>query len=344
MPFSALPAAARIAALALGTLTAFGASLTQPVAAADAPIVMKIGTATLNDPQHEWIKRYKTAVERDSHGRIQVQIYPASQLGSVPREIEGTQFGSIQGWVGPSQLLIGVDPRYQVLSTPGIFRDVPQFNRVLADPQFRSSFLALGADKGLKGVALFFTGPNSWITRKPVRTLNDLNGLKIRVLAGPLEEQAQRALGATGVPMPLDQVAPALQQGAIDGIITTIVTATPLKYYSEAPYDLAANPSYLGTVAVLSKTWFERLPPELQKVLVDDGPRVAHDLTPYTTSFLSSAEKQWIAGGGKINRLSPADEKMMIEKLKPVGPDVFKDKPAVKQMYDQLLAAIARVH
>jgi TRAP-type C4-dicarboxylate transport system substrate-binding protein len=344
LPFRPLPTAARILALALIALPAFGGSATQPVAAADAPIVMKIGTATLNDPQHEWIKRYKTAVERDSHGRIQVQIYPASQLGSVPREIEGTQFGSIQGWVGPSQLLIGVDPRYQVLSTPGIFRDTPQFNRVLADKQFSSAFLALGADKGLKGVALFFTGPNSWITRKPVRTLSDLNGMKIRVLAGPLEEQAQKALGATGVPMPLDQVAPALQQGAIDGIITTIVTATPLKYYSEAPYDLDANPSYLGTVAVLSKSWFDRLPADLQKVLVDDGPRVGHDLTSYTTSFLADAEKQWVAGGGKITHLSPADQKTMIEKLKPVGPNVFNDKPAVKQMYDELQAAIARAH
>lgn len=343
MPLSALPAAARIGALALGCITALGSCLAQPADAANAPIVMKIGTATLDDPQHEWIKRYKTAVERDSHGRIAVQIYPASQLGSVPREIEGTQFGSIQGWVGPSQLLIGVDPRYQVLSTPGIFRDASQFNRVLADRRFSSAFLALGADKGLKGVALFFTGPNSWITRKPVLTLNDLKGLKIRVLAGPLEEQAQRALGATGVPMPLDQVAPALQQGAIDGIITTIVTATPLKYYAEAPYDLAANPSYLGTVAVLSKTWFDHLPADLQKVLVEDGPRVAHDLTPYTMGFLSTAEKRWVAGGGKINHLSAADQKTMIETLKSVGPNVFKDKPAVKQMYDQLLAAIARV-
>ena len=63
--------------------------------------VMKLSTATLNDTQHEWMKRFAAAVEKDSGGRIKGEVYAASQLGSIPRQIEGTQFGSIQGWVGP---------------------------------------------------------------------------------------------------------------------------------------------------------------------------------------------------------------------------------------------------
>jgi TRAP-type C4-dicarboxylate transport system substrate-binding protein len=58
-----------------------------------APIVMKLSTATINDTQHEWLKRFAAAVEQDSGGRIKGEIYPASQLGSIPRQIEGTQFG-----------------------------------------------------------------------------------------------------------------------------------------------------------------------------------------------------------------------------------------------------------
>ena len=61
------------------------------------------------------------AVEKDSGGRIKGEIYPASQLGPIPRQIEGVQFGSIQGWMGPPEFLVGVDERYEALSAPGLF-------------------------------------------------------------------------------------------------------------------------------------------------------------------------------------------------------------------------------
>ncbi|HZC56762.1 MAG TPA: hypothetical protein VE396_12070 [Xanthobacteraceae bacterium] len=55
---------------------------------------MKLSTATLNDTQHEWLRRFAAAVAKDSGGRIKGEVFPASQLGSIPRQIEGTQFDS----------------------------------------------------------------------------------------------------------------------------------------------------------------------------------------------------------------------------------------------------------
>ena len=91
--------------------------------------VMKLSTATLNDTQHEWLKRFAAAVEKDSGGRIKGEVYPASQLGPIPRQIEGVQFGSIQGWMGPPEFLVGVDTRYEILSTPGLFTSFDQTRR-----------------------------------------------------------------------------------------------------------------------------------------------------------------------------------------------------------------------
>jgi TRAP-type C4-dicarboxylate transport system substrate-binding protein len=82
--------------------------------------VMKIGTATINESQHEWCKRFAAMVEKDTSGRIKAEIYPASQLGAIPREIEGVQFGEIQGYVGPPEFLAGINERYEVLSAPGL--------------------------------------------------------------------------------------------------------------------------------------------------------------------------------------------------------------------------------
>src|ERR1700719_4061295 len=96
-------------------------SPTAPAVAAD--FVMKFGCATMNEGQHQFLKFYKEEVEKASGGRIEVQVYPNSQLGPIPREIEGVQLGSIQGYVGPVDFFVGVDPRYGVFSAPMLFRD-----------------------------------------------------------------------------------------------------------------------------------------------------------------------------------------------------------------------------
>ena len=89
--------------------------------AQDKAFVMKLTLATINDTQHEWCRRFVAAVEKDSGGKIKGEIYPASQLGPIPRQIEGVQFGSIQAWIGPPEFLVGVDKRYESLSAPGEF-------------------------------------------------------------------------------------------------------------------------------------------------------------------------------------------------------------------------------
>ena len=193
--------------------------------------VMKLSTATFNDTQHEWMKRFGAAVQKNSGGRIKAELYPASQLGSIPRQIEGAQFGSIQGWVGPPEFLVGVDERYEALSAPGVFTSQDQDARVINDPPVRDLMLGLGADKGLAGVGVFPLAPSSIVSRKPVHHLAELSGMKIRVLASPFQLEMIKRMDASPVAMTLADVLPALQQGAIDGALGTVprVRAAPLR-------------------------------------------------------------------------------------------------------------------
>ena len=85
--------------------------------------------------------------------------------GSIPRMIEGTQFGSIQAWAGPPQFLAGVDSRFEVLSAPGVFKSLEHNFNTMQDPELNSAFLALGANKGLKGVGLYTHGPAGFAMR-----------------------------------------------------------------------------------------------------------------------------------------------------------------------------------
>jgi TRAP-type C4-dicarboxylate transport system substrate-binding protein len=277
---------------------------------------MKLGTASLNDQQHEWMKMYKEALERDSGHRIRVDIYPSAQLGSIPREIEDTQFGAIQGWVGPPEFLTGIDQRFEVLGIPSVFANDEQVNKTLVDPQFATPFMALASDKGLVGISLFVT-------------------------AGPVLEGVTRMLGATPVPMSLDQVLPALQQGAIDGIISSVAVTTPLKYYTVAPY-VKPMPGYTVDITVISKSWLASLPPDLQKIVLDDGLKIGRAIVPFTTSYLARQAGVWTSGGGHIDRFPPAEEKAFTASVASIGHDVTSTNPDLAAMYATLLTTAAK--
>ena len=312
-----------------------------PARAAD-PIVMKIGTATLNDMQHEFMRRYQAAIEKDTKGRIKVEIYPASQLGSIPREIEATQFGSIQGWVGPPEFLSGVDPRFEALSAPNLLGDLQHAARVLNDKEFSTAFLGLGADKGLKGLALFVHGPTAFDTRKPVNSIDDLKGMKIRVLAAQLQMEQVARFGGTAVPMALDQVLPALQQGAIDGVMSDLPVFTSLHYADAAKYVYEADQAMLCSIAMISKQWYDGLPPDLQAIVLADGTKVARDMLPWITQFNNDQHKLWVQQGGVVVSPTPEQRKAIDARMVGLSEEVLKDKPLVKKMVDLAAAAAAR--
>src|SRR4029077_18946661 len=173
---------------AFGVVVACGMAATMIGApAAHAPagktFVMHLSTATFHDTQHKWVKRFAAGVEKDSGGRIKGEIYPASQLGPIPRQIEGVQFGSIQAWMGPPEFLVGVDMRYEALSAPGLLTSYDQMAKVIHDPAVRDMMFGFGAAKGLEGIGFAPIGPSSIATKKEIKRLAELKGLKLRVLA-----------------------------------------------------------------------------------------------------------------------------------------------------------------
>ena len=330
----------RLAAVAVFAAASLG-SFSVPARAAE-PIVMKIGTATLNDMQHEFMKRYAAAVDKDSKGRIKVEVYPASQLGSIPREIEATQFGSIQGWVGPPEFLAGVDARYEALSAPNLFKDVAHANRAVLDKELNGAFLGLGGDKGLKGLALFVHGPSAFDMRKPIATIEDFKGTKIRVLAAQLQMEQIARLGGTPVPMALDQVLPALQQGAIDGVMSDLPVFSSLHFADAAKYVFESNQSMLMSIAVISKQWFDGLAPDLQAIVLNDGTKTARELQPWIVQFNADQHKLWQQQGGVIVTPNAAQKAAIAAKMATLSTDVLRDKPAVKAMVDIAIAAAGR--
>jgi TRAP-type transport system periplasmic protein len=330
-------------AIGLFAMASIAIGLASPVGAqAGNPVTMKLSTATINDTQHEWLRRFAAVVEKDTGGRIRVEIYPASQLGAIPRQIEGVQFGSIQGWIGPPEFLVGIDERYEALSAPGLFINQEQDVRVINDPPVRNMMLGLGANKGLTGVALAPIGPSAIITRKPIHHVAEFKGMKIRVLASPFQLEMIKRMDASPVAMTLADVLPALQQGAIDGALATITVYTTFHYQDAAKYVVETDQPYLNSIVVMSKKWLESLPPDLQKVVRDDATEISNGIVPFVKEFFAAQRKVWTDNGGELTSL-PADEQTaLIQKISAVAVDFSASKPDLNAAVKIVFASAGR--
>lgn len=259
---------------------------------------MKLATATVNDVQTEAIKRFAARVEERSEGRIKTELYPAAQLGSNARMIEGLQFGTVEFYTGPAAYLVGVDSRFQVTDLPAIFEDARHAQRVFSDPTFRETFLNLGADKGLVGLGTYIYGNTAFATAFPGDTVEAFNGKKLRVLASKVERKGVELMGATAVPIDFSEVATALQQGTVDGMKSSPPAFTSLKLYDIVKHITATEDGVMGEVMMVSKIWWDTLPEDLKPCCARKPPPLSRS---FTTMFwkirptLTKPGKRWAA-------------------------------------------------
>ncbi len=311
-------------------------------AAQDKTYTMKITLPTLNDPSYMFAKAYAAALESHSGGRIKTEIFPLSQLGSIPRQIEGTQFGAIQCAIIPPEFFVGVDERFEVMAAPGLVDSLDHGQRLAADPAVQKLMFGLGAAKGLHGVAMFMNAPSSVIAKTPIRRLADFKGKKIRVLASPFQSQAIARLGATPVAMTLGDVVPALQQGAIDGAIGGIVVWTPMHFQDAAKYVTETGQPAVFAVTEINKAWYESLPADLQKIVDQDAAAQQAAIGPVAIDIVDKARKGWTATGGELIQLPPGEQSEMMKTFSSVGTDVSKSKPALAEAYKIVTEAARR--
>jgi TRAP-type C4-dicarboxylate transport system substrate-binding protein len=334
-------------AIAARAAAVFAAALSVPSvmtpgarAADDKTYVMKISLATLDDVLHQYAKNYAAAVERDSHGRIKTEVYPASQLGSIQRQAEGVQFGAIQCQVVPPEFLVGIDERFEVLATPGLVKSITEGQRVAANPAVRNLMLGLGADKGLHGASLFMIASSAIVAKSPIRHLADFKGKKIRIFASQFQSVAMQRLGATPKPMTLSEVLPALQDNSIDGAVGAITVFGPMHYEAAANFVTESGQPAIFGIVEISKKWYDSLPADLQQILDNDAVSESTAINPQAIEINDKARKTWVDHGGELIGLPPDEQSAMLKILAGVGDEVSNTKPQLGAAYQVITEAM----
>lgn len=323
----ALVAGGAVAALAL-----------QTSAAVAQKFHMKIGMATINDPQQEWGEKIGKRLAERSGGRVTYKVFPLSQLGTIARQVEATLLGTQEVFLTPPAFYVGVNQAFMVPDAPGIFLSQKHGNDAIRDPEFKTPFLAAAEKKGVVGAGLIVYEGTSYASTKPIRKPEDIAGLKIRVLASPVERAIPGAWGGTGVPMNFTEVVPAMQRGVVDACRSSIVAMTGLKFQTVAKFTTVSGGGYIPTATWYSKAWLNKLPADIRKMAMEIPGELEEEVAEAVRNKVAASHKIWEEAGVELIRFSDADQKRYLAKLRPLGEEILgKHKnPLVRELYGKL--------
>ena len=216
---------------------------------------MKIGFVTVNDSQHESAKIFKEKIKKRTNGGITVRIFPLAQLGTIPRQVEGIQLGTQEGMLSPPGFFVGLNPAFQAPDAPALFDSQWHQHKTLNHPTVRDKFLKLMEHAGVIGNYTWSAGATAVASRTPIKTLSDMNGLKIRVLATKMETAVLKTVGAAGIPMPYSEVLPALQRKVLDGVRSGIIVMGPSKFYTVAKHLYNEKSGYIPSALWMNRAY-----------------------------------------------------------------------------------------
>ena len=298
---------------------------------------MKMASATINDVQHQWQKTFKKGVDARSGGKLEFGIFPASQLGTIPRMLEGTLLGTIESFITPMAFAVGTDSRLRVFDAPGLFENPDHLRRTIHDPAYRNHVETMLLNKGVRVLGIIYNSPFVVLTKKPAPKLSDLKGKKIRTFASPLQIEPLKALGANALPLPLSEVVPALQSGSIDGMLAGIPILTAFKFYDTAKYVTELHFSHIVSANLVNEKWFQGLSSDLKTILREEGRKAEKAVFDFGIANLGRASAGWTKNGGKILKLNDADRKKMMALFLDIGGKLLSANAGIKAEYDRLV-------
>ena len=298
---------------------------------------MKIGTATINDIQHEWMKRFQSRMHAKAGNRVKVQLFPSSQLGKIPRMVEGMQLGTIESFVTPSAFLVGVDPRNQVPWASGIFKSTEHCWRTVRDEAFRDYWFHLMDHKGITAISIMCSADQAFLTKKDIRRLDDFKNLKIRVLASELEIKPLQAVGMHPTPMAFSEVLPALQRNVIDGLSSIPILFYNMKMHNAAKHITLTGLFKANVPVYVSKVWWDKLPADLRKLMIEESKGVESELIGWNIEANQRVMESWKKVGGTARTLPAADQAKLLATVKPIVAQVMAKRPTVNATFQKVM-------
>jgi TRAP-type C4-dicarboxylate transport system substrate-binding protein len=264
--------------------------------------------------------RIRDKVWEKSNGRLYVDFRPLAQLGGEKDVISKLKLGAVQGMLSSSVAAANVSDRLGIVNLPYVIDTFDKLDTFRNDPELWTPFAEGALKQGIVVADVTGYGPYGWATTAPVKTLADAKGTNFRIAEAPVNADSYKAWGLKFTVMPWPDVPQALQTGVITGLDHTAIVCNITKKFTIAKNFTELNYAQGLFVHLINKRWLNKLPKDLQKVLLDviaEESAATRELTrkQYETQVANAKE-----AGVKFNTLSDAD----IAELKRLAEPVLK--------------------
>lgn len=298
-------------ALLASTITLAPCAMAQSVA--------KLGFGAADDhPQGLGAKRFAELVKTKTAGRITVNTYGSGKLGSDPAMQSSVQGGTLEMMVGPTSNLVGSVKEFALFDLPYLVANYKEADALLDGPVGHHLATKLDAF-GLVELAYWENGFRSMTnSKRPITKLEDLAGLKVRVIQNPVFIETFKTLGTNPVPMPFTELYGALESRAVDAQENPVGLIDASKFYEVQKYLSMTGHIYSPFILLASKKWIDKLSPA-DKTAVKEA---AEEAGKYQRQLQRDQSVKLVAElkakGMQVNELSPAELQRLRDAVKPV--------------------------
>ncbi|MFC5499335.1 TRAP transporter substrate-binding protein [Caenimonas terrae] len=270
-------------------------------------------------------------------GKDTIKVFGDSSLGSEKDTVEQVKIGALDMVRVSSASFHGIVPESLIPSLPFLFRDIEHFRKTMYGPQ-GDKILAAFDKAGFVGLAFYESGARSMYAKKPIKTLADIKGLKVRVQPSDLMVSLVSALGASPTPMPYAEVYTGLKTGLIDAAENNYPSFDESKHYEAAPVYSETMHVMTPEVLVFSKKVWDTLTKQEQAAIRT----AAHNSIATYVKLWEPREKDAraavVKAGAKIVPAAEIDRKSFIAAEKPVW-DKFATTPQLKALVSEIVDA-----
>jgi tripartite ATP-independent transporter DctP family solute receptor len=269
-------------------------------------------------PQGLGAQKFADLVSQKSGGKMKVTLFPGGTLGGDLQTVSALQGGTIDVTVLNSGLLVGVVKEFAVVDLPFLFNDAKEADAIV-DGAIGKQLASRLPEKGLVSLAYWDLGfRNVTNSKRPITKVEDLQGLKIRVVQSPVFIDLFNALGANPVPMPFPEVYSALEQKVVDGQENPYTVIATSKFQEVQKFASTTRHIYNPQSLLISKKTWDKLS-EGERKIVQEAATEATAYQRQVSRDRNAAAMDTIKSAGvQISDISPAELARMREKVKPV--------------------------
>ncbi len=280
------------------------------------PRIIRFGYG-LNEQSNQGraVKLFAEQVEKASGGKMRVRAIGAAALGPDTQMQQALIGGAQEMMVGSTATLVGITKEMALWDTPFLFNNAKEADALLDGP-LGEKVKAKLQEKGLVGLVYWENGfRNLTNSKRPIQKMEDLAGIKLRVMQNNVFLDSFKSLGTNAVPMAFSELFGALETGTVDGQENPYNTILSSKFYEVQKYLTVTNHVYSPWIVLVSKKWWDGLSKDEQKVLMDAAKASREFERKDTREEASKAVAALKEKGMQVNELSPAEAARMRNSL-----------------------------